>query len=114
MQARTEEARRYAGAKLRSSLIEGVVKAAATIALLGIGAVELLYWLLRAAPGAWWLWAWAAFSLLTIVLAQLAPVLLFPLFFKMRLMSKDDAREAALIERLENTYARLRSANPKL
>ncbi|HWG37308.1 MAG TPA: M48 family metalloprotease [Terriglobales bacterium] len=187
MQARTEEARRYAGAMLRRSLIEGVVKAAATIAflvlgasealalwlkggaaltvleyvviagaglallgvpfdwwgrgieirfgmnrqslaswawdwvkgllvgaVLGIGAVELLYWLLRAAPGAWWLWAWAAFSLLTIVLAQLAPVLLFPLFFKMRLMSKDDAREAALIERLENTYARLRSANPKL
>ncbi|MGH9392776.1 MAG: M48 family metalloprotease, partial [Terriglobales bacterium] len=82
--------------------------------LLGAGAAEVIYALLHAAPAHWWLWGWAAFALFTVVLAQLAPVLLLPLFFKLRQMSRDDPREAALIERLEGTYGRLRAQDPKL
>ncbi|MGH9413606.1 MAG: M48 family metalloprotease [Terriglobales bacterium] len=83
-------------------------------AVLGIGAAELVYWLLRASPLHWWLWAWAAFAVVTVGLAQLGPVLLLPLFFKLRPMSADNETDAALVRRLESTYASLRAQNPKL
>lgn len=82
---------------------------------LTVGAAELVYWwLLRAAPVWWWLWAWLVFAVTTVVLVQLGPVLLLPLFFKMRPMSADNERDAALVGRLESTYAGLRAKNPKL
>lgn len=81
---------------------------------LGLAGVELLYWLLRAAPRHWWLWAWAGFLAIMVGLVQLGPVLLLPIFFKLRRMSAEDARDAALVVRLETTYARLRAANPGL
>lgn len=43
---------------------------------------ELLYFILRQFPVHWWLLAWAAFLGLVVLLAQLAPVLLFPIFYK--------------------------------
>jgi STE24 endopeptidase len=66
---------------------------------LALGGVELVYWLLRATQKNWWLWAWGAFALFAIALAQLAPVLLLPLFFKFRPLSPE-GREAELVERL--------------
>ena len=81
---------------------------------LGLAAAELVYALLRTAPHTWWLWSWAAFSLFTVVMAQLGPVLLLPLFFKLRQMSEDDPREAELLRRLHATYDKLRSENPRL
>src|SRR6185312_3976455 len=71
--------------------------------IVGLGAAELVYWLLRAAPRHWWWWAWGAFTLLTVLLAQLGPVLLLPLFFKMRPMSEDNERDAPLVRRLHAT-----------
>jgi STE24 endopeptidase len=76
--------------QIKSTLLGGV---------LGLAGVELVYWLLRAAPRTWWLWAWAAFALFAVVLAQLAPVLLLPLFYKFRPLSTD-GKEAELVERL--------------
>ncbi len=67
---------------------------------LGIAAIELIYALLRSAPQIWWLWGWLVFLAFSILLAQLAPVLLFPLFFKFRELSPDNPQEAELIERL--------------
>jgi STE24 endopeptidase len=81
------------------------VKGAGIGAVLGLAAVELVYWLLRAAPLHWWLIAWAAFLLFGIVLAQLAPVLLFPLFFKFRPLS-DEGSEGELRRRLTALAAR--------
>jgi STE24 endopeptidase len=43
---------------------------------------ELVYWIIRMSPEHWWLIAWAAFTALFVVLAQLAPVVLFPIFYK--------------------------------
>lgn len=83
-------------------------------AVLGIGAAELLYWLLRASPQHWWLWAWGAFALFMVLMAQLGPVLLLPLFFKLRQMSEESAGDADLVRRLRGTYAGLVAQNPKL
>ena len=44
--------------------------------------VELLYMLMRQAPQHWWVIAWAVFLGLFVLLAQLAPVVLFPIFYK--------------------------------
>src|ERR1700674_4550338 len=43
---------------------------------------ELLYFIMREAPQHSWLIAWAAFLGLFVLLAQLAPVVLFPIFYK--------------------------------
>lgn len=90
------------------------LKGALLGAVLGVAGAELLYWLLRAAPRHWWLWGWAGFLVIMVGLVQLGPVLLLPIFFKLRRMSADDPGDAALVERLESTYARLRGQNPKL
>lgn len=56
--------------------------------MLGVGGaivllvIEILYALLRAFPSTWWIWAGATFGLLLLFIAHLAPVLLFPLFFR--------------------------------
>ena len=49
-----------------------------------------LYWLIWTTHGAWWLAAAAAFFLLSVVLGQLAPVLILPLFYR---IEKLDAPE---------------------
>ena len=41
---------------------------------------ELVYWTIRSAPRFWWLIAWAIFIVLYVFFAQIAPVVLFPLF----------------------------------
>lgn len=53
---------------------------------LGVGLVVSLvpalafFGLVRAFPRTWWLWGWAAFSLLTLLLAFLWPIVIAPLF----------------------------------
>jgi STE24 endopeptidase len=81
--------------------------------LLGV-AVELVYWLLHASPEHWWLWAWAGFAGFMVILAQLGPVLLLPIFFKLRPMSAENEGDRAVVERLLAAYARQKAHNPKL
>ncbi len=45
---------------------------------------EFLYWTMRAWPGAWWVISAAAFVAFFVLLANLAPVLIFPIFFKFK------------------------------
>jgi len=42
---------------------------------------EIVYGLIRMSPGAWWLLAWVGFAGLYVFFAQIAPVVLFPLFY---------------------------------
>lgn len=81
---------------------------------LGVLAAEIVYALLRSAPANWWWWAWGVFTLFTVLMAQLGPVLLLPLFFTLRRMSEDNDREGLLVRRLESTYAALRAQDPRL
>ncbi len=82
------------------------LKSIALEAAFGLGAVELIYWLLRAHPHYWWLWAWAAFATFVVVMAQLAPVVLLPLFFNFRPLSPEDPDKGDLVRRLEALCAR--------
>jgi STE24 endopeptidase len=70
-------------------------------------AVEFVYFLLAAAPSAWWLWTALALLLFTAVAANLAPVLLLPLFFKLTPLPEGDIRERALaLARIAGTRVR--------
>ena len=70
-------------------------------------AVEFVYFLLAAAPSTWWLWTALALLLFTAVAANLAPVLLLPLFFKLTPLPEGDIRERALaLARIAGTRVR--------
>jgi STE24 endopeptidase len=51
---------------------------------IGAGSASLIYWLLRLSPDRWWLTAGFVFALLIIGLTNLAPVVLLPLFYRVR------------------------------
>ncbi len=53
---------------------------------------ELLYYLIREFPEYWWLVTWAAFMGLFILLAQIAPVVLFPIFYKFEPLENDELK----------------------
>ncbi|MGC2186639.1 MAG: M48 family metallopeptidase [Terriglobales bacterium] len=61
------------------------------LVLAGIVA-ELLYFIMRQAPQHWWLIAWAAFLGLFVLLAQLAPVVLFPIFYKFAPLENEELK----------------------
>jgi STE24 endopeptidase len=65
--------------------------------LLGAMVVELLYFTIRQWPQDWWLLAWVLFMVLFIVLAQLAPVLLFPIFYKFEPLENEELRRRLVV-----------------
>lgn len=74
---------------------------------LGLAGAELVYWALRHHPDTWWLLCAAVFILFFILLTHLAPVLLFPLFFKFEPLQDDDLRQR-LLRLSERVGARVR------
>ncbi|SRR6266436_4793531 len=50
--------------------------------VLEVLAIELVYWLLAVQPQTWWLWVALALLFFTVVMANLAPILILPLFYK--------------------------------
>ena len=51
--------------------------------VLGLLVIEIIYFLLRLSPDWWWLWTAIVLLFFTVVLANLAPMLILPLFFKL-------------------------------
>ena len=58
---------------------------------------ELLYTLIRHVPQNWWLIAWAVFLGLFVLLAQLAPVVLFPIFYKFEPLENEELRRRLVL-----------------
>jgi len=58
------------------------LKSAALGGLLALFVVEIVYALLRLSPESWWIGVSVTVSALSLVLAHLAPVLIFPLFYR--------------------------------
>ncbi len=91
---------------LRAWLVD-VAKGGALGFVLGAVVIEIIYALLRAAPDTWWLWASAFMILFSVLLANLAPVLIFPIFFKFKPLE-----DSELVQRLtalaERAHARVR------
>jgi STE24 endopeptidase len=52
-----------------------------------------VYALLRASPDWWWLWAAVVIAVFAVILTNLAPLLIVPLFFKLTPLDDDDLRE---------------------
>jgi STE24 endopeptidase len=68
--------------------------------LLGMPLVLGLYWMIWTTGGWWWLAAAGAFFLVSVVLGQLAPVLILPLFYKIeRLEAPELAERIAALAR---------------
>ena len=65
--------------------------------VLGTVVVEVLYFTLRQWPQHWWVLAWALFMGLFIILAQLAPVVLFPIFYKFEPLDNEDLRRRLVV-----------------
>jgi STE24 endopeptidase len=61
--------------------------------VLGAIMVELVYGIIRIAPQRWWIVAWAVFVGLFLLMAQLAPVVLMPIFYKFKPLENDGLRE---------------------
>jgi len=70
---------------------------------LGLLMLEVVYWLLRVSPGFWWLWAGILLVFFTVILSNLAPVLIMPLFNKFVPLGEE---HADLAERLTRLAAR--------
>jgi STE24 endopeptidase len=64
--------------------------------VLEICAVELVYALLATQPLTWWLWVALAMLFFSVVMANLAPVLLFPLFYKFTPLPEGDLTQRLL------------------
>ncbi len=69
--------------------------------------VELVYYTIRNAPQHWWLIAWAVFIGLFIFFAQIAPVVLFPLFYKFKPLENEELK-ARLLRLSERAGTRVR------
>jgi STE24 endopeptidase len=72
------------------------VKAWLVGVVIGSVLVELVYATIRAAPRFWWLIAWAAFIILYVFFAQIAPVVLFPLFYKFKPLENEGLKQRLL------------------
>ena len=69
--------------------------------------VEMLYFAIRQFPEYWWLVAWAFFMGLFIAMAQLAPLILFPIFYKFEPL-EDEELKSRLVKLSEQTGTRVR------
>lgn len=76
-------------------------------AVLGSALVELLYLIIRQFPEQWWVLAWAGFLIVVVLLAQLAPVLLFPIFYKFEPL-QDEELKTRLVRLGERAGTRVR------
>jgi STE24 endopeptidase len=77
--------------------ISDQIKSGLIIAGMGVLILEIIYAFLRVFPNTWWLWAAGILLLFSVLLANLAPVLLFPIFYKFVPLSEEDS---GLVERL--------------
>ncbi|HVC18468.1 MAG TPA: M48 family metallopeptidase [Vicinamibacterales bacterium] len=71
-------------------------KAGAIGLVLAVGAAEVVYGALHLWPDRWWIAAGLAFAAVIVVLANLAPVLLLPLFYRFRPLEREALRQRLL------------------
>jgi STE24 endopeptidase len=78
------------------SWLKDQCKSFAVALLLGTGAASAVYSLIRWSPAAWWLPAGALFAVLIVGLANLAPVVLLPLFYTVKPLHREALRARLL------------------
>ena len=65
--------------------------------VLGSVIVELVYFTIRQWPQHWWMLAWVLFMGLFILMAQVAPIVLFPIFYKFEPLDNEELRRRLVI-----------------
>ena len=103
---RLEHRYKLSNQKLRGWIwdeVKGLLVSAILAGLL----VELLYFIIRQYPEHWWVLAWLGFVGVAILLAQLAPVILFPIFYKFEPL-RDDELKSRLVRLGERAGTRVR------
>lgn len=88
---------------LRSWLLDGMKRGTLGF-LLGIGIIVCVYLLLGSFPDLWWLFAAVFLVLLTVVMSNLAPIIIIPLFYKVEPLA-----DVGLRERLERLTERAKT-----
>lgn len=83
--------------------INDQVKGVLVGGVLGLLVIEMVYYVLRISPNLWWLWAGLILLFFNVILANLAPVLLMPLFYKFVPLEEE---HADLVARLLNLAER--------
>ena len=68
------------------------VKGLLVSAILAAALVELLYFIIRQFSQHWWILAWVGFLGVVVLVAQLAPVVLFPIFYKFEPLQDEDLK----------------------
>jgi STE24 endopeptidase len=77
--------------------------------VLGLIVIEIIYFVLRISPDLWWLWAGLILLFFNVILANLAPVLLLPLFYKFVPLEEEHADLVArLIDLAEKAGTQVR------
>jgi len=61
-------------------------------AVLAAALVELMYFIIRQFSQHWWILAWVGFLGVVVLMAQLAPVVLFPIFYKFEPLQDEDLK----------------------
>jgi STE24 endopeptidase len=89
---RLEHRYQLSNLRLRGWIVDEIKGFLVGVVLAGI-VVELLYFIMRQAPQHWWLIAWAAFLGLFVLMAQLAPVVLFPIFYKFAPLDNEELKD---------------------
>ncbi|MBN1147177.1 MAG: M48 family metallopeptidase [Anaerolineales bacterium] len=92
---------------LRGWIVD-LVKSALVGGALGLPLLEIIYAVLRAYPETWWLWAAGILLLFSVILANLAPALLMPIFYKFEPLGETYADlEARLLQLAQQAGARV-------
>ena len=58
----------------------------------GAGIIAAIYWFITSLPAVWWLLSWGVIVLLSLILTNLAPIIIVPLFFKMKPLTNTDLK----------------------
>lgn len=103
---RLEHNYRLSNQKLTSWLWDQVKGFLVSVILASIVAV-VLYSILRQYAQHWWVLSWAVFLGLFVLMAQIAPVVLFPIFYKFEPLQNDDLK-ARLVRLSEKAGTRVR------
>ena len=103
---RLERRYKLSAQKTRAWLWDEVKSFLVSLVLAAIVA-ELLFFTMRQFPEHWWLIAWALFLVLFVVSAQVAPLVLFPIFYKFEPLENEDLKQR-LVRLSESAGTRVR------
>ena len=89
------------------SWLADLFKGLALSLVLEILVIEFVYLLLAIQPQTWWLWVALAMLFFSVVMANLAPVLIFPIFYKFTPLPEGDLKKR-LLALAERAHTRVR------